>query len=214
MSPKRTGLTRESIIDAAKVLADGEGLESLSMRKLAGALGVQAMSLYNHVDGRDDLLDGLVEAVVSEFDVPAVGGDWKDGMRRRARSVHQVLLRHPWAITLLLTRENAGPNMLRFVDATLGCLVSAGFPYSLADHAWNAMDNHIYGYTLQEVNFPFEEDRYAEAAEEYRSVLEAGDYPHLAAITGQIIRGEYSGIHDFDFGLDIILDGLERIASA
>ena len=205
------GLSRDTVINAAMNLVGEEGLDGLSMRKLAAALGVQAMSLYNHVRSREDLLDCLVERVVSEYEIPAVGRDWKEAMRRRARSVYRVLLRHPWAITLLLTRENSGPNMFGFVDATLGCLVTAGFSYSLADHAWNAMDNHIYGYTLQEVSFPFEKDQYADAAAEYQDQIATGEYPHLAAISKLIMNGEYSGIHDFDFGLDIILDGLERI---
>ena len=122
--------------------------------------------------------------------------------------MHAVLLRRPWAIPLLLTRENSGPNMFRFVDATLGALVSAGFSYRLADYAWNAMDNHIYGYTLQEAHFPFEEDRYAEAAREYRPKIDTGEYPYLAALSAMIMNGDYTGTHDFDFGLDIILDGL------
>ena len=210
MRGKAKGINRDAVIEAAVRLAGEEGLEGLSMRKLANLLGIQAMSLYNHVKNREDLLDALVESVVSEYRVPEAGTDWKTAMRDRARSMHDVLLRHNWIVPLLLKRRNSGPNMFRFVNGTLGVLVTAGFSYPLADYAWNALDNHIYGYTMQEVNFPIEKDQYAEVAMEYQEQIDTGDYPYLAEMSGMIIRGEYSGFHDFDFGLELILDGLER----
>lgn len=180
------------------------------MRKLAQGLGVQAMSLYNHVANKEDLLDGMVDLVVEEIQIPRLDTDWKTALRQRAVSAHRVLRHHPWATLAMMSRVNVGPAMLRYIDATLGCLVTAGFSYELADHAWNAIDSHIYGFTLQQVNFPFEEDEYAEAASQYVAMLPAETYPHLNQLTHQVMAGRYSGIHDFEFGLELILEGLER----
>jgi AcrR family transcriptional regulator len=208
MSP--TPLSRERILHAAIRLADEEGIESLSMRKLAQVLGVQAMSLYNHVANKDDLLDGIVDRVVGEIEVPSFEADWKTAMRRRATSAHAVLLRHPWATMPLVSRVNVGPALLRYVDATLGCLVEAGFSFEMADHAWNAIDSHIYGFTLQELNFPFEAAEYSEAAKNGLSLIPADKYPYLNQLTHWVMEGRYDGIHDFEFGLELILDGLDR----
>jgi AcrR family transcriptional regulator len=205
-----TPLSRERVLDAAICLADEGGLESVSMRKLAQSLGVQAMSLYNHVVNKDDLLDGMVDQVVSEIEVPDLSLDWKMAMWRRATSAHGVLLRHPWAALALMSRVNVGPAMLRYVDATLGCLREAGFSYEMADHAWNAIDGHIYGFTLQELNFPLEVSEYAEAAENFLSYIPREKYPYLNQLSCHIIEGRYDGLHDFTFGLELILDGLER----
>lgn len=180
------------------------------MRKLAEKLGVQAMSLYNHVANKDEILDGIVDRVVSEIELPRIRDDWKVAMRRRAMSAHEVLLRHPWSTLALVSRVNAGPAMLRYVDATLGCLREAGFSFELADRAWNAMDSHIYGYTLQELNFPFEPTQYPEAARHYLATIPAHEYPYFNKLARLVIDGRHSGIHDFAFGLDLILDGLER----
>jgi AcrR family transcriptional regulator len=191
-------------------LADEGGIESLSMRKLAQDLGVKAMSLYNHVANKDDLLDGIVDIVVSEIEVPNLGVDWKTAMRRRAMSAHEVLLRHPWSTMPLVSRVNVGPAMLRYVDATLGCLREAGFSLEMADRAWNAIDSHIYGFTLQELNFPFETEEYSEAAKNGLSLIPADKYPYLNRLTHDVIEGRYDGIHDFEFGLELILNGLDR----
>ncbi len=203
-------LTRERVLRAAVRLADEGGIESLSMRKLAQDLGVKAMSLYNHVANKDDLLDGIVDIVVSEIEVPNLGVDWKTAMRRRAMSAHEVLLRHPWSTMPLVSRVNVGPAMLRYVDATLGCLREAGFSLEMADRAWNAIDSHIYGFTLQELNFPFETEEYSEAAKNGLSLIPADKYPYLNRLTHDVIEGRYDGIHDFEFGLELILNGLDR----
>ena len=207
----RTPLTRARILRAAVRLADKQGIEALSMRKLAHGLGVEAMSLYNHVGGKDDLLDGMVDLVASEIEVPVVGADWKVSMRTRATSAHEVLLRHPWATLLILSRVNIGPAMLRYVDATIGCLREAGFSYALVDHAWNALDNHIYGFTLQALNFPFEPEEYANAAAQFVSLVPADTHPHLHELTCLVMDGKHDGVSDFSFGLELILDGLERL---
>lgn len=192
-------------------LADQGGLEALSMRKLAQALDVKAMSLYNHVASRDDLIDGIVERVVSEIEVPKLGADWKTAMRRRAVSAHGVLLRHPWATMLLVSRVNAGPAMLRYVDSTLGCLKEAGFSFEMADHVWNAIDSHIYGFTLQELNFPFAAADYSDVAAGFLPQIPVEQYPYMNKLTQHVIQGDYDGLHDFEFGLDLILDGLDRL---
>ncbi|MBE9157404.1 TetR/AcrR family transcriptional regulator C-terminal domain-containing protein [Nodosilinea sp. LEGE 06152] len=209
--PERLPLSRERILQTALHLADEGGLEALSMRKLAQALGVKAMSLYNHIANRDDLIDGIVDSVVSEIEVPKPGADWKLAMRRRAISAHAVLLRHPWATMPLVSRINVGPAMLRYVDSTLGCLREAGFSFEMADHAWNAIDSHIYGFTLQELNFPIEASDYSEIAADYLSQIPADQYPYMNQLTHQVIQGDYDGLHDFEFGLDLILNGLDRL---
>lgn len=195
-------------------MADRHGIGELSMRKLAAELSVKAMSLYNHVAGKQDILDGITDLVVAEMAVPDPEGDWKQAMHRRAHSAHEALLRHPWATMELVSRVNIGPAMLRYVDATLGCLLNAGFSLETADHAWNAVDSHIYGFTLQELNFPFEAGEYRDVAREYLPQLPPEKFPHLARMTRHIIEGEYDGLHDFDFGLNLILEGLERLHHA
>ena len=161
---RKTPLTPEKVLAAALRMADEDGIESLSMRNLAQALKVEAMSLYNHVPGKEKILDGLVELVVGEIEVPSAGGDWRAAMRRRAMSAHVVLMRHPWATMLFVSRANIGPNMLRYVDGTIGCLREAGFSYPMADHAWTAVDAYVYGFTLHKLNFPFEPSEYASVA--------------------------------------------------
>jgi AcrR family transcriptional regulator len=190
-------------------LADEGGIEALSMRKLAQELGVKAMSLYNHVADKDDLLNGIVDIVVGEIEVPVLDIDWKTAMRRRATSAHEMLLRHPWAAIALMSRMNVGPAMLRYIDATLGCLREAGFSFEMADHAWNAIDSHIYGFTLQELNFPIRETDYSEAAAIGLALIPADKYPYMNQLTHYVMDGRYDGIHDFEFGLELILNGLD-----
>ncbi|MDC3958877.1 TetR/AcrR family transcriptional regulator [Polyangium jinanense] len=211
-APRRDPLTRERILRTAIRVADEEGLASLSMRRLAQELGVEAMSLYNHVASKDDLLDGIVDLVVAEIEVPAIGGaDWKTAMRKRATSAHEVFLRHPWAPMLVGSRVNVGPAMLRYINATLGCLREAGFSYEMADRAWNAIDSHIYGFTMQELNFPLDPSEYASAAKMFLPRLPADEYPYMRALTELVIDGAHRGVHDFQFGLELLLDGLERL---
>jgi AcrR family transcriptional regulator len=211
MSSRRRDLTKEKIVDKAFSLADEVGVDRISMRMIAGELNVKAMSLYNHVAGKEDILDELVERVVGEMSIPSPELHWKEAMRIRAHSAHDVLLCHPWAIQILMTRTNTGPVKLKYVDATLAFLVEAGFDYGIADHAWNAMDNHIYGYTLQESTFPFEESSYSDVAREFLPGIPTEQYPYFTKLASLIIERRYSGVHDFDFGLNFILDGLERL---
>ncbi len=210
----RAPLTREKVLRAALTLADKNGLELLSMRNLAQAVKVEAMSLYNHVAGKEDILDGLVELVASEIAVPETGKDWKAQLRQRALSAHAALTRHPWATMLFVSRVNIGPNMLRCVDATISCLVHAGFSYPLADHAWTALDGFIYGFTLQKRNFPFEPAEYASAAKRFLPMIPAETFPGLNGMSQEIIAGRHDGMHQLEFGLELLLDGLERLRSS
>lgn len=210
LKPKKAGLSRDAILQQALLLADMGGIEALSMRKLADALGVKAMSLYNHFANKDAILDGLVEAVIDEIEVPDLdASEWRSAMLVRANSAHSALLAHPWATQAIVSRINIGPNILTYIDATLGCLRGAGFSIQMADHIWNAMDNHIYGFTLQELNFPLQEEEYADVAAEYIDIIPVEKYPHMNALSNHVMQGKYDGIHDFEFGLILLLDGLE-----
>ena len=209
-TPLTSPLSRERLLQTAVRLADQGGIESLSMRKLAQELGVQAMSLYNHVANKDDLLDGIVDIVVSEMEVPDHRVDWQTAMRRRAISAHAVLLLHPWATMPLVSRVNVGPAMLRYVNATLGCLYEAGFSLKMADQVWNTIDSHVYGFTLQELNFPFEAADYSTVAAQGLTLIPADQYPYLNQLTQLVMRGDYNGLHNFEFGLELILNSLER----
>ena len=208
LAKTREPLSKQRVLLAAVRIADEEGIAALSMRRLGQALGVEAMSLYKHVANKDDLLAGIVDIVAAEIERPAIGGDWQRSMRRRAVSAHEVLLRHPWATMLIVSRANVGPAMLGYVDATIGCLKEAGFSYAMADHAWNAIDSHVYGFTLQKLNFPFEPSEYAAMAKAFLPMIPAVQFPYLNGMSQQVIDGQHNGLHDFEFGLDLIVDGL------
>jgi AcrR family transcriptional regulator len=167
---RRAALTRERILRAAISLADRDGIESLSMRKLGQELGVEAMSLYNHVRNKVDMLDGMVDVVFSEIDLPADGIDWRTAMRQRAISARQALLRHPWAIGLMESRATPGPATLRHHDAVLGSLRRASFSVDMAAHAYSILDGYIYGFALTELTLPFRKP--GEVAEVAGNILE------------------------------------------
>ncbi len=211
---RRTPLSRERVLTTALRLADRRGIDALSMRNVAYALRVEAMSLYNHVKNKDEILDGIVDLVAAEIALPTIDADWRAAMRRRAISAHEVLVRHPWATMLIVSRANVGPAMLRYVDATIGCLRAAGFSLPLADHAWNAIDSYVYGFTLQKLNFPFEPEEYAEVAAAYLPSLSATEFPNLHALTVLVSERRHAGTHDLELGLDLLLDGLERLRAA
>lgn len=181
------------------------------MRKLATALKVEAMSLYNHVANKDELLDGMVDQIIGEITLPEPGGDWKSAMRVRAHSALAVMTAHPWAPMLVVSRIVVGPNMLRYIDATLGTLREAGLSWHDTDRAWNTLDNYIYGFTLQQQNFPVNPDDYASAAANYLPMLPAKTYPYMHALSAQVANGSHDGTLDFGFGLELILDGVERL---
>jgi AcrR family transcriptional regulator len=210
----RAPLTRRRVLDAAVALADRGGVRSLSMRRLAQELGVEAMSLYHHVAGKDDILDGMIDVVFGEIDLPTGEADWKAAMRRRAISAREALRRHPWATGLMESRPTPGPANLRHHDAVLGILRNAGFSVALAAHAYAVLDSYIYGFALQEASLPFHAPE--ETAEVAQTIMEAfppGDFPHLAEIAVEhVLQPGYDFGNEYEFGLDLILDGLERAA--
>ena len=211
---RRSPLTRDRVLRGAVALADEGGIETLSMRKLGQALGVEAMSLYNHVASKGDLLDGMVDVVFSEIGLPAGDTGWRPAMRQRAISARAVLARHRWAIGLMESRTSPGPATLRHHDAVLGCLRAAGFSIELTAHAYSLLDSYIYGFALQEATLPFDTAR--EAAQVARDIfgqLPAGQYPHLTELTVQhVLQPGYRYGDEFETGLDLILDSLERAA--
>src|ERR1700737_2104420 len=212
---RRAALTRERILQAAISLADRDGIESLSMRKLGQELGVEAMSLYNHVRNKVDMLDGMVDLVFSEIDLPANGVGWEIAMRKRAISARQVLLRHPWAIGLMESRATPGPATLRHHDAVLGSLRTAGFSVEMAAHTYSILDGYIYGFTLTELTLPFSSSEgVAEVAGNILQGFRAGEYPYLAEMAvDHAMKPGYNYGDEFEFGLDLILDGIQRVNS-
>ncbi len=204
----RVPLSRERVLRTAIALADANGIESLTMRALGGELGVEAMSLYNHVPNKDAILDGMVDVIVGDIDVPPAGTPWKAAMRQRAVSAHEILLAHPWAALLLMSRYNIGPGMTRYLDATLGRLREGGFSIEGALDAWNTLDSHLYGFTLQELNLPFEADEAPRVSAEVLPQIAAESFPHVAEVIGHVMQSGRR--EEFTFGLDLILDGLER----
>jgi AcrR family transcriptional regulator len=210
--PARARLTRERVLRAAIGLADTSGIDSLSMRKLGVELGVEAMSLYNHVTSKSDLLDGMVDLVFAEIDLPIDGVGWRAAMRRRAISAREVLARHRWAAGLMETRTSPGPATLRHHDAVLGILRGAGFSVAMAAHAYSLLDSYTYGFAMQEAVLPF--DTGEETAALAQSILARatpGQYPHLTEFTVEhVLKPGYDYGAEFEFGLDLILDGLER----
>lgn len=206
--PRRPGLTRAGITEVALALADAGGVEGLSMRALAKALGVEAMSLYNHIRNKDDLLDAVVDTVVGRIDLPRIGGHWQDELRRRAQSMRTVFLAHPWAPPLIVGRINVGPNMLALNEATLGCLHAAGFSYVQADHAMNALDSLIYGFHLLERSMPVQPEDYAEAASTHLLAIDPDRHPHFCALGQMVAEGSYDGVNHIEFGLNLLLEAL------
>ena len=209
-------LSRDRVLRAAAAFADGNGLASLSMRKLGETLGVEAMSLYHHVANKAELLDGMVDLVFAEIDLPADGADWKTAMRVRAVSARRVLARHRWAIGLMESRTSPGPATLRHHDRVLGILRGAGFSVELAAHAFSVLDSYIYGFALQEASLPFDTaDQTAEVAQMIMSRMPAEEYPHLTELTvTHVLKPGYHYGNEYEFGLDLILDGLDAARGA
>jgi AcrR family transcriptional regulator len=215
---RRTPLNRERVLRAAVALADDRGADELTMRKLAKELGVEAMSLYNHVANKTDLLDGMIDIVFGEIDSPAATGDWKAELRKRAVSTRAALNRHRWAIGEMEGRTTHGPNNLRLHDAVLGCLRAAGFSVEMTVRAMSVQDAYIYGFALQQSDMSSEtpEDFAAEAQRQMRDYASAlADYPHLVEVVGgYVAQAGYDYEAEFLFGLDVILDRLEQLLGA
>jgi AcrR family transcriptional regulator len=212
-SPGRQArLSREQVLRAAVVLADEGGVESLTMRKIGEQLGVEAMSLYRHVRNKEDILDGMVDLVFSEIELPASGAEWRAAMRQRAISARAALARHPWAIRLMEARTRPGPANLRHHDAVLGSLRAAGFSSRMATRAYNVLDSYLYGFALQEMSLPFEApEELSAAAETLLRQIPGDEYPHLRDVATEFAASGFVYADEFVFGLDLILDGLEGV---
>jgi len=207
----RAPLNRERILVAAVELADEAGIDKLSMRRLAQELGVEAMSLYYHVARKDDLLEGMLELVYGEMEPPTGHGDWRSDLRAAAISAHHALLRHPWACNLLGTPATPSPSRLRWMDAVLGRLRAAGFSAELTHHAYHALDSHIVGFTLWVLPYLAITRERPDFAQQVVHQLPLAELPHLAEHIEYHMADKPTDTSEFDFGLELLLDGLERL---
>ncbi|MFF1254784.1 TetR/AcrR family transcriptional regulator [Pseudarthrobacter sp. NPDC058329] len=208
----RARLNRGKVLETAIRLADEGGIEKLSMRRLGDELGVEAMSLYNHVSNKEDLLNGMIDALYGEIDLPSHDDDWKTAVRKRSESVRAVLLRHPWANGLMDSATQAGPGTLRHHDRVLGTFRNGGFSLAMAAHAFSALDSYVYGFAKQEKALPFDSGEEAAAmAHVMLAQLPPGEYPYLHELMAKhVLQPGYSYANEFAFGLDLVLDALER----
>ena len=208
-------LSKERVLDAAVALADAQGVEALSMRKIAQELGVVPMALYKHVANKDELLDGMVDVVVGEIDPPAGGTDWKTAMRRRVLSARGALLRHPWASRVMESRTSPTPAVLAYMDSMIGMFRAGGFTIDLTHHAMHVMGSRLLGFS-QEL---FDETADVGPGMDAETLRElAGTFPHITELVVAITHDQASVVgqgcddqFEFEFALDLILDGLERL---
>ena len=209
---RRRPLNRDRLFEGAVALADERGIGALTMRTLAERVGVKPMTLYHHVANKGEVLDGMIDVVFAEIEVPGAEVDWRSAMRARAVSARAALLDHAWAVGLMESRSAPGPATLRHHDAVLGRLRGAGFSLEMAAHAYSLLDSYTYGFVLQEVNLPFSgTDETHEVAGEMLESIPADEYPHLVELAvGHVMLPGYDYGDEYDFGLDLILDGLER----
>jgi AcrR family transcriptional regulator len=215
-APRREPLTRERALRTAMALADVAGLEELTMRRLAHELGVEAMSLYHHVPNKEAILDGMVDLVFEEIELPRADLDWKTALRRRTSSVRDVLLRHRWALRILESRTAPGESTLAHHDAVLGCLRNAGFSIPLTAHAYALIDSYVFGFVHTELTLPFQDSEEIQAvAGAIFDQLPPGAFTHLAELTREhVLKPGYAYGNEFPFGLELVLDGLERALAA
>ncbi|MBP2326557.1 AcrR family transcriptional regulator [Kibdelosporangium banguiense] len=208
----RGRLNRDQVLRAAVALADANGIESLTMRKLGVELGIEAMSVYNHVANKVDLLDGMIDCVFAEIELPVAQDGWRAALRRRALSAREVLSRHRWATALMESRTSPGPATLRHHDAVIGLLRGAGFSIEMAAHAYSVIDSYIYGFALQETNLPLSSaETTTRTAQAIMARFAAGEYPHLTELAVEhVLKPGYDYGKEFEYGLELILDGLAR----
>ena len=209
---ERPRLNRERVLEGAMAVADAGGIDALTIRSLAQRLGVKPMSVYYYVANKDEILDGIVDLVFSEIELPAAGGDWRAEIRRRADSARTVLRAHPWAIGLMESRTSPGPATLRHHDAVIATLRGAGFSPALTAHAYALLDSYVYGFALQEAGLPFDgADTVTDVAEPIMERFTTGDYPHLVEMaTGYYLQPGYDFGDEFAWGLELILQGLAQ----
>ena len=212
---QRLPLSRERVLECAVALADESGLAALTIRTLARSMGTKPMSLYYYVANKEEILDGIVDMVFSEIEPPVPGGDWRAEMQQRAHGVRSALRRHPWAVGLLESRSAPGPATLRHHEATLATLREAGFSVQLTAHAYALLDSYIYGFALQEAALPFEgRDTAAEITNPIMERFATGEYPRMVEIAVEhVLKPGYDFGDEFGFGLDLILEGLNRLKS-
>ncbi len=210
--PRRPALDQLRIIEAAVRVADRGGVTAVSMRNVGKELGVEAMSLYHHLDGKDALLDGLADWIFTQIELPAAEASWRPAMIARADSARAAVAAHPWALVLIESRRTPGPAVLRHHDRVLECLRRNGFSVALAAHAFSAIDAYVYGFVLTELKLPFEAGQGAEEfIAEIRPMVPIETYPYLVEnIVEQVEGQDYAYANEFGFGLELILDGLER----
>ncbi|MGH3666923.1 MAG: TetR/AcrR family transcriptional regulator [Acidimicrobiia bacterium] len=208
---ERVPLSRERVLRTAVTIADAKGHSGLTMRSLASELGVKPMALYHHFANKEEILDGLIDLVFGEIDLPPTDSVWRDAIRHRAIAARQVLSNHAWAIPLMESRTNPGPATLRQHDAVIGTFRRAGFSVQLTAHAYSLVDSYVYGFALQEsVSLPFDKVTAPELAEKILSPFPSEEYPHLAELaTEHVLQPGYDYGEEFEFGLDLLLDGLE-----
>jgi AcrR family transcriptional regulator len=211
----RLPLSRDRILRAALELVDDGGIESLSMRKLGQALGFEAMSLYNHVANKDDVIDGILDLVLAEGELPSPTGDWDGAVRSSAVSVHGALRRHPWAPAVVMAPGRLRPARLRYMDSLLGRLRDAGFSAETTYHAYHVLDGHIFGFSLWEASHSYGDADASEMLAAFERTITADEYPYLRAHGEQhFAEGPHHDVSAFEFGLDLILDGLKKINPA
>lgn len=208
----RPPLTADRVLTGAVELADQVGVEAFTIRRLAAALDVKPMTIYHHLPSKEAIIDGAVDRVFAEIALPPEDLDWQQAIRVRCLSARQVLARHPWATPLMENRTTPGPAILRHHDAVLGCLRRGGLSLALTAHAYAIVDSYLYGYALQEASLPFHgEAEIAGLAEQLLAAFPTELLPHLAAFTlGHVLRPGYSFAVSFEFGLDLLLEGIER----
>jgi len=211
-APSPRALSRERVLAQALRLADAEGVEAVTMRRLARELGAGAMSLYHYVTSKDELLDGMVDLVVAEIESPPLDVEWREALRRRSTSVRRVLLGHAWAIPLMESRSTPGPANLRHREAITACLRRAGFSIEMTAHATWLLDSYVYGFVLQEANLPIASAaELADRADDFLAQLPADTYPYARETTSALLASGYDPAREFPFGLAVILDALERL---
>lgn len=211
-APSPSALSRERVLAEALRLADAEGLEAVTMRRLARELGAGAMSLYHYVTNKDELLDGMIDLVVAEIASPPQDAAWREALRRRSISLRSVLLRHAWAIPLMESRSTPGPANLRHREAVTACLRRAGFSIDMTAHATWLLDSYVYGFVLQEASLPFASvDELAHRADDFLAQLPGDAYPYARETASALLASGYDPAREFPFGLDVILDALERL---
>jgi AcrR family transcriptional regulator len=209
----RAPLSRERVLQAAIALADDGGIEALSMRRLAKELGVEAMSLYNHVANKNEILAGISDAVTDEIELPSEAGDWKDAMRRHAISTRDVLVRHRWASPLRMSSQGGGAAQLRHGDWMLRTLREAGFAKGVIYHAFHILESYVLGFTVQQLNFPYKGEELTGMLTGFLRDFPADEYPDLAEHIREHMEPHH-GVGGFEIGLDLLLDGLDRMRDA